>query len=192
MLLPLESNRALFLDRDGVINKVCIRDGKSYPPATLNEFVFIEGVRDALILSKQMGFLNIIVTNQPDVGTGVQTAAVLAEMHDLIKTDLTVDDIFVCTHSEDNQCGCRKPLPGMLISAAKKWNIDLQSSYLVGDRWRDIGAAQAAGCASFFIDYGYREQRPNQPYQTVHSLYEAVQMIYKTTTMKEEKRWVQA
>lgn len=175
----MPSNRALFLDRDGVINKAFVRGGKSYPPANLSELVFIEGVKEALLLSEQMGFLNIIVTNQPDVGSGLQSSEVLAQMHERIKTDLTIDDIFVCTHCENDCCGCRKPKPGMLVDAAEKWNIDLKSSYLVGDRWRDIGAAQAVGCESFFIDYGYEEQRPQQPYQTVSSLYEAVQRIYR-------------
>lgn len=175
--------RALFLDRDGVVNKAYVREGKSYPPERLDQLVFLEGVKDALILSKKLGFLNIIVTNQPDVGMGKQTLETVREMHDEIKKSLTIDDIFVCLHADFEGCSCRKPLPGMLISAAQKWQINLRKSALVGDRWRDIGAAQAVGCESFFIDYGYDEPKPALPYETVSSLREAVQRISEMTTL---------
>lgn len=170
-------NKALFLDRDGVINKAYVRQGKSYPPSALDEFVILDGVREALEVSSQMGFLNLIVTNQPDIGTGQQSQGILDEIHDYIKKTLTIDDIFVCIHTDADVCSCRKPLPGMLLNAQEKWDVDFQKSFLVGDRWRDIGAAQAVGCDSFFIDYGYDERRPEYPHRTVSSLREAVQKI---------------
>lgn len=174
-------NKAIFLDRDGVINAAFVREGKPYPPSNLEELIILDGVRDSLHLSKKMGFLNIIITNQPDVGTGKQLQEDLDQIHEHIKKILTIDDIFVCIHVDFDQCSCRKPLPGMLVAAQEKWQIDFEKSFLVGDRWRDIGAAQAVGCKGFFIDYGYNEQRPAFPYCAVSSLREAVQEIYQTT-----------
>jgi len=168
---------ALFLDRDGVINKAYVKDGKSYPPSTLEEFIFLDRVKEALLLSRSLGFLNILVTNQPDVGEGRQSLEVVNKMHEVGQKNLPIDDIFVCTHVDLDYCVCRKPLPGMLIAAAEKWQIDLKRSFLVGDRWRDVGAAHAVGCEAFFVDYGYDEQRPSSPYHVVTSLYEAVGQI---------------
>lgn len=178
--------RALFLDRDGVVNKAYIREGKSYPPQTLQEFVFLEKVPESLVLSKELGFLNIIVTNQPDIGGGRQSLEIVEEMHDRVRKALEVDDIFICPHEEGKGCCCRKPLPGMLEMAAKKWNINLKESFLVGDRWRDIQAAQAVGCCAFFINYQYNEKKPEPPYQGVSSLFEAVQKISKLVQLNKE------
>lgn len=176
-------NKAIFLDRDGVINKTSVREGKPYPPSNIEELIILDGVQDSLHLSKKLGFLNIIVTNQPDIGTGKQSLEALAQIHEHIKKTLTIDDIFVCIHVDFDQCSCRKPLPGMLFAAQEKWQIDFEKSFLIGDRWRDIGAAQAVGCESFFIDYGYNEQRPALPYRTASSLKEAVHKICKTTSL---------
>jgi len=170
-------NKAIFLDRDGVINKAHIREGKSYPPSTIDEFMVLEGVKEALLFSKEMGFLNIIVTNQPDIGAKKQCWENLNQIHSYIKKNLAIDDIFVCPHLDFDSCMCRKPLPGMLVTAQEKWQIDFKKSFLVGDRWRDIGAAQAVGCEAFFIDYGYDEQRPDFPYHTAFSLREAIHTI---------------
>jgi D-glycero-D-manno-heptose 1,7-bisphosphate phosphatase len=174
-------NKAIFLDRDGVINKAYVRKGKSYPPSNVKEFIVLDGVQEALNLSKKMGFLNIIVTNQPDITTGKQSLENLGKIHESIKKTLTIDDIFVCIHVDSDNCSCRKPLPGMLMSAKEKWQLDFGKSFLVGDRWRDIGAAQAACCESFFIDYEYNEKRPTLPYRSVSSLREAVHEIYSLT-----------
>ncbi|EKE09302.1 MAG: Histidinol phosphatase [uncultured bacterium] len=182
------TKRALFLDRDGVINRALIREGKPYAPINLEEFFLIEGVEEALITSKKLGFLNIIVTNQPDVSTGKQSLTTLNQIHDFIKRSLPIDDIFVCLHSNAEKCSCRKPSPGMLFAAQKKWNLNLEKSFLVGDRWRDVGAAQAGNCPCFFIDYGYKEQKPKLPYTRVSSLKEAVQLIYKLEETKSESK----
>lgn len=178
-------NKALFLDRDGVINKAFIYGGRPYPPSKLEEVTILDGVKEALILSKKMGFLNIIVTNQPDASTGKQDIGTIHEIHTLIKKSLPIDDIFVCFHLGVDNCSCRKPLPGMLFSAQEKWKIDFSKSFLVGDRWRDIGASQAVGCKSFFIDYNYQEKRPDLPYDTVSSLREAVERINIFTSLNE-------
>lgn len=173
-------NKAIFLDRDGVINKAYVREGKPYPPSKIDELVILDGVKDSLNLSKKLGFLNIIVTNQPDIGTGKQSREELNQIHEHIKRTLTIDDIFVCIHVDFDHCLCRKPLPGMLVEAQKKWKIDFEKSFLIGDRWRDIGAAQAVGCKGFFIDRGYNEPRPAFPYHEASSLREAVHEICNT------------
>ena len=182
------AKRALFLDRDGVINQTFMREGKSYPPSSLEDFSFLDGVKEALLLSKELGFLNIIVTNQPDVATGRQSLEKLTQIHDFILSELPMDDIFVCLHSEADACSCRKPLPGMLFAAKERWDLDLERSFLVGDRWRDVGAAHAGKCPCFFIDYGYKEQKPSLPYTVVSSLKEAVQRIYEQEEKSCESR----
>src|SRR5262249_19994685 len=117
------------------------------------------------------------VTNQPDVAIGKQSLEVVEAMHARLKAELALDDIKVCFHQDADGCDCRKPKPGMLLEAAREHGIDLKASFIVGDRWRDVEAGQAAGCASFFIDYGYREKRPAPPYIAVKSLAEAKRYI---------------
>ncbi|HUL90796.1 MAG TPA: HAD family hydrolase [Burkholderiales bacterium] len=165
--------RAVFLDRDGVINQSVVRDGKPYPPDSPAEMRIIAGVQESLASLRDAGFLNIVVTNQPDVATGRQNVATVEAMHRRLREELALDDIKVCYHRDADGCDCRKPKPGMLLQAARELGIDLARSFMVGDRWRDVAAGQAAGCTSFFVDYGYREKRPDPPYITVKSLAEA-------------------
>lgn len=165
--------RAVFLDRDGVINQSVVRDGKPYPPESSAEMRIIAGVLESLVSLREAGFLNIVVTNQPDVATGRQSVETIQAMHRRLREELPLDDIKVCYHRDEDGCDCRKPKPGMLLLAAREYGIDLAKSYMVGDRWRDVAAGQAAGCASFFVDYGYSEKRPDPPYITVKSLAEA-------------------
>lgn len=150
--------KAIFLDRDGVINKAVVIEGKPYPPASIQELEIIEGVSEALEVLKQLGFILIIVTNQPDVARGTINIREVTQIHDYIKTVLPIDDVFCCTHDNKDECECRKPMPGMIISAARKWNINLAKSYMVGDRWRDIEAGKKAGVKTFLINYGYDEK----------------------------------
>jgi D-glycero-D-manno-heptose 1,7-bisphosphate phosphatase len=169
--------KAVFLDRDGVLNASVIRQGKPYPPDTLYDLTILPGVEEALLNLRAAGFLNIVVTNQPDVGTGKQRIEVVETMHKLLREELALDDVRVCYHTDDQKCDCRKPNPGMLLQASIDHGIDLGQSFLVGDRWRDVAAGQAAGCGCFFVDYEYQEQRPKRPYVTVKSLSEAAAVI---------------
>lgn len=154
-------NKAVFLDRDGVINHSFVQDGKPYPPATLEEFYFYNDVEEALNLLKENGYLLVIVTNQPDVATGKQLRETVEKMHQIIKKNLPIDLIKVCYETDSPNCLCYKPKPGMLIEASKEMNIDLSQSYMIGDRWRDIGAGQNAGCKrSILIERGYQEKNP--------------------------------
>lgn len=154
-----------------------VRDGKPYPPANLEEFELLPGVERTVDALRAAGFLIIVVTNQPDVATGVQTRAVVEAMHDKLRAAGLCDDIKVCYHTEADGCGCRKPKPGMLIEAAREWQVDLARSFMVGDRWRDVAAGKAAGCYTFFIDYEYRERRAENPDAVVASLEEAGRLI---------------
>lgn len=174
------SRRAVFLDRDGVINRSIIRDGKPFAPVTAAEFELLPGVPDALQQLRGAGFLNIVVTNQPDIATGKQRPAVLEALHFRLKAELALDAIKVCPHLDAARCACRKPAPGLLLEAASEFNIDLAASFMVGDRWRDIAAGQNVGCRCFFIDYGYDEKRPENPFITVESLSKAVDLILAT------------
>ena len=169
--------RAVFFDRDGVINRAIIRNGKPYPPLRLEELEFFPGIKEAIGRLKDGGFRIIVATNQPDVARGFQTRAHVEAIHNYLMKNLPIDEFCVCFHDDADGCTCRKPLPGMLIDIAKKKDIDLISSYMIGDRWRDIEAGRAAGCKTVFIDYGYKEDLITEPDIRVKSLSEATEWI---------------
>lgn len=175
--MPLSMRRAVFLDRDGVLNRGLVRAGKPYAPAVLEEFEILPGVKEALNDLREAGAMLIVVTNQPDVGNGTMQRSDVETMNHLLLNRLPLDEIRVCYHTDADECGCRKPRPGMLTDAAAAHNIDLSHSFMIGDRWRDIGAGQAAGCSTVFVDYGYDEARPEAPDHIVASLAEAVPLI---------------
>jgi D-glycero-D-manno-heptose 1,7-bisphosphate phosphatase len=176
--------RAIFLDRDGVINRAVVRNGKPYPPATLDDFVLLPGVVSAILALRQAGFLIIVVTNQPDVATGLQRREVVEAMHEKLLSAQLCDEVKACYHIDADGCDCRKPKPGMLLDAARKWQIDLKSSFMVGDRWRDVQAGKSVGCFTYFIDYQYQEKAPDKPDETVTSLKDAVQSILQKFNSK--------
>lgn len=171
--------RAVFLDRDGVINRAMVRDGKPYPPATAEEFEFLPGVERAILALRQAGFLIVVVTNQPDVATGKQRREVVEAMHERLRDAGLCDEIKACYHTDADGCTCRKPKAGMLVEAADQWQIDLGRSFMVGDRWRDVAAGKAVGCYTFFIDYKYRGRRADNPDAVVDSLEEAAKLILR-------------
>jgi transaldolase len=170
--------RAVFLDRDGVLNRALVSNGKPGTPSTVDEFVILSDRLACLKELKQWGFALIVVTNQPDVARGRQSIAAIEEMHLRLQAALPVDDILVCLHDEADNCRCRKPRPGLLIEAQRKYDLDLSRSFLIGDRWKDVDAGNAAGCKTVFIDYAYRERGPStEPSVRVTSLREAVEWI---------------
>ena len=172
--------KAIFLDRDGVINKSLVTNGKPYAPRTIKDFKIIPGVQKALLDSRSKGFLNIVVTNQPDISTGTLDISIINDMHFYMMNYLAIDHIEVCPHLESDNCNCRKPDIGMLLKASKIFNIDLTHSFMVGDRWRDVLCGQRAQCLkTFFIDYGYNEKKPEGSYIAVRDLKEAVEIILK-------------
>ena len=184
---------AVFLDRDGVINRAVVRDGKPFPPSGVEELELLPDVAVSLRDLKARGFALYVITNQPDVARGAQTRAAVEAIHQALSSSLPIDDVFVCYHDDNDHCACRKPLPGLLLEAQRKHNIDFSRSFLVGDRWRDIDAGHAAGCTTVLIDYGYRERKPARPPEaTVRSLREAADWILNSASesVNEERQRV--
>jgi len=151
------SRRAVFFDRDGVINKVILRDGKPFSPRKLEEFVLNDGIREAVSGLKGRGFKVIVVSNQPDLARGEISQDLLDRMTQRMTLEIPFDDIYICPHDDHHQCSCRKPKPGMLLEASKKWKIDLPSSYFIGDTWKDMEAGKAAGCKTILLDAIYNQ-----------------------------------
>ena len=169
--------RAVFLDRDGVINRVILREGKPYSPRRLSEFKLTDGIKGVLDHLKEAGFLLIVVTNQPDISRGLITRRKLDAIHDLIRNDLPVDDIVVCSHDDIDECDCRKPKPGMIVDSARKWGIDIGSSFIIGDTWKDMEAGHKAGCATILLDAPYnRDVKSNH---RIEDISEALKIIFR-------------
>lgn len=172
-------NKAVFLDRDGVINRAIILDGKPFPPPTIEELEILPGVEQALSSLRRNGYMLIVVTNQPDVSRGKTSRESVDLINEFLLTNLSIDEIQTCFHDDKDACMCRKPLPGLVLNAAQKHGIDLKKSYVIGDRWKDIDAGVAAGCKTIFIDYGYQEKHPINFDHRVRSLLEASNLILK-------------
>jgi len=170
-------NRAVFFDRDGVLNKVVVKDNKPYPPADVKALKINMELIPLCADLRKKGFLLICVTNQPDFARGKCSLENISEINKKISEAFHLDDLLVCLHDNKDNCDCRKPKPGMLVESAKKHDIDLKSSYMVGDRKGDIAAGLAAGCETIFIDYGYDEPKPDNPDITVKTPKEAVEYI---------------
>ena len=170
-------NRAVFLDRDGVLSRGILKAGKSYAPKTLADFKLMPYAADSVKTLQDAGFLVIVVTNQPDVGNGLVKSGIVNAMHEKLFQKTRINDIFVCTHRPDEGCRCRKPNPGMLLSAAEKHKINLNRSIMVGDRASDMEAAKRVGCQAIFIDRKYSEPPPVIQDATVKSLKAATVLI---------------
>ncbi|MCL2000048.1 MAG: HAD family hydrolase [Planctomycetes bacterium] len=153
--------RAVFLDRDGVLNKAVTRDGKSYPPSDAARLEVYPEAPEAIASLQKAGYLAICVTNQPDVARGTRSMDEVTAMNQKVSQAVRLDDVLTCPHDDTDGCSCRKPKPGMLLSAAAKWRVDLDASWMVGDRKSDIAAGQAAGCKTVFIDRRYAEGGPD-------------------------------
>jgi D-glycero-D-manno-heptose 1,7-bisphosphate phosphatase len=156
-------NKAVFLDRDGVLNHAIIVNGLPFAPTSVDEVTIPDDARAALERLKDANFLLIVVTNQPDVARGKTPLAAVEEINHKLKQLLPLDDFFVCYHDDVDNCHCRKPLPGLLLDAARKYTIDLKNSFMVGDRWKDIAAGQAAGCKTIWLKQDYLEKGPKNP-----------------------------
>jgi D-glycero-D-manno-heptose 1,7-bisphosphate phosphatase len=169
--------RAVFLDRDGVLNRSHVVDGVPRPPDSPQDLELLPGVEDACRTLHEAGLLLIVVTNQPDVARGTQTLETVEAINRELSARLPLDEIRVCPHDDADECDCRKPAPGLLLDAAREHEIELESSVMVGDRWRDVEAGRRAGCGTVFIDSGYPERPPEGPDLTVGGLGEAVPWI---------------
>ena len=171
--------RAVFLDRDGVLNAPVIRNGLPYPPQTLEEFHIYPEAPEACARLREAGFLLVVATNQPDVGRGTQRLEAIERMHALLTQMIPVDRIEICTAADDQSPGAerRKPAPGMLLDAARALDLELARSYMIGDRWRDIDCGHAAGCTTIFIERTYAEKLRQRPHHYAADLLDAARLI---------------
>lgn len=142
---------AVFVERDGILNRPRVERGKAVPPTALSEFELCVETLPLFRRLKDQGFLLIATTNQPGISRGYLSRFELDRMHALLRQIFPLDDLFFCPHDEMDQCPCRKPRPGLLIEAAYKWHIDLARSFVISDKWQDAEAARWAGCTSVII-----------------------------------------
>ncbi len=176
--------RAVFLDRDGVLNRAVVRDGKPYPPAGLDEVEILPGVAPALARLKRAGFLLVVVSNQPDVARGTTSLEQVEAINSRLAESLPIDEFRLCCHDDKDECACRKPRPGLILEAAARHQVDLASSFMVGDRWRDVEAGRRAGCQTVFLDFGYQERQPEDCDIRAASLDEAAGLILERVALR--------
>jgi len=141
----------VFIERDGVLNRVRVERHHQVSPLTLEDFHLNREAVPLLKKLKAAGFLLIATTNQPGLSRGYQSRRELDRMHELLRTTFPLDDIMVCPHDETDRCPCRKPKPGLLIEAAFKWRLNLDHSFVISDKWQDAEAARTAGCTSLLV-----------------------------------------
>lgn len=175
-----ESTRAIFLDRDGVLNKTIFKAGKPRAPASLEDFQFFEDAHQALIALKAMNFLLIVVTNQPDVARGWQKREVVEAMNERVLQELGVHGLYVCYHVDADGCSCRKPKPGMLQQAALDFKLDLTASFLIGDRMSDVAAGKSVGCTSILLGSGDQTES-----------FAGLKADFQVASLREAVRWIE-
>ncbi|HEY8736480.1 MAG TPA: HAD family hydrolase [Candidatus Dormibacteraeota bacterium] len=177
---------AVFLDRDGVLNRAEVVEGTPHPPGSVDEVKIIASAVDACRRLREAGYVLVVVTNQPDVARGTETMEGVGAINGAVGDVIEIDEFVVCPHDDQDGCACRKPKPGMLTAAAERRGLDLGRSFMVGDRWRDIEAGRRAGCTTVFVDRGYTERRPSNPDLVVGELAEAVPRIVAVHVTEQE------
>lgn len=188
--MTVRRRRAVFLDRDGVLNEAVVVNGVPHPPATLRDLVVVPGADEACRALKRAGLLLILVTNQPDVARGTTTRGSVEAINRELRRRLSLDDVFMCPHDDPDDCPCRKPRPGLLMDAASRWNVRLDVSVMVGDRWRDVEAGRRAGCATVLLGREYAERSAVAPDRVVATLGDAVRWILKPGTPLSKEAYV--
>ena len=171
--------KAVFLDRDGVINKAFIKEGLPTSPHSLDELKILPGVKESVLRLKKLNFVCLVVTNQPDVTRGKINKNTVIKMNNFLQKEIKLDDFFVCYHDDEDNCECRKPKPGLLLQASKKWDVNLKKSFIIGDRWRDIQAGEKVGCKTIFLEYNYIDIKPKNPNFITDTLLNATYIIEK-------------
>lgn len=177
---------AVFLDRDGTLNRVFERDGEMCPPEGVEEFAFLPGAAEAVRRLHAAGFPLIVVTNQPDVARGRQLRQTVEAIHRRMRAELPMLKVLVCFHDDADGCVCRKPKPGMLLEAALRWRLDLRRSFLVGDRWKDVLAGQSAGCRAVLVQTPYSGAERCRPDYRALDLAEAAEWILTQKRARKE------
>jgi D-glycero-D-manno-heptose 1,7-bisphosphate phosphatase len=161
-MVTTKSEKAIFFDRDGILNKALVVNRKPRSPRNIKELIINTSIKDFLLAVKKNYYL-ICVTNQPEVGRKTFLKKDVDEINIFIKNYFNLDDVFSCYHEKDNICDCRKPKIGMLLEAKKKYFINLNQSIVIGDRWKDVTMGKKAGCKTIFVDYNYDETLRDQP-----------------------------
>ncbi|MHB8285480.1 MAG: D-glycero-alpha-D-manno-heptose-1,7-bisphosphate 7-phosphatase [Caulobacteraceae bacterium] len=146
---------AVFLDRDGVLNRIVWRDGKPASPRLPEEFEIEPQAAAALEALQTAGYALFVVTNQPDIARGRMSQAALNAMHAHLSAALPVEAVSACLHDDADACACRKPKPGQLLALAHRHGLDLSLSWMVGDQNRDIACGRAAGCSTVLLARSY-------------------------------------
>jgi D-glycero-D-manno-heptose 1,7-bisphosphate phosphatase len=177
--------RAVFLDRDGVLNEAVVVGGRPFPPDSVADLVLTPGVEEACAALRRAGFLLIVVTNQPDIARGTRERATVDAINDALRRRLALDDVLVCPHDDDAGCTCRKPRPGLILQAAARWHVILRDSVMVGDRWRDIDAGRGAGCRTVLLARGYDERPAAGADLVTETLEQAVSWIVAQVSLRE-------
>jgi len=182
--VTLARRPAVFLDRDGVLNKTFVHGGVTHPPQGLDDFEFLPGVPAATQRLVDRGWPLVVVTNQPDVARGTQSRAIVELQHQHLMKHLPLLEVLTCYHDSGDHCPCRKPQPGLLLEAARRWNLDLRRSVMVGDRWSDVVAGQAAGCTAVLVKTPYSAAERCHPDHCVNDLTEAAAWIIETFALR--------
>ena len=161
-------NKAVFLDRDGVINEIVYEvDGKIMAPANLEQLKILPKVKEGIAELKNQGFKIISITNQPGIAFGYLTKEKLDEINSFLKKELGIDEIYSCTHhiKYTGDCNCRKPKTGLIEQAKKDFDLNIQDSYIVGDSLSDIETGKNAKVKNTFLIGIVREDILNLQHQ---------------------------
>lgn len=143
---------AVFLDRDGVLNEVRMEGSTASTPRTVAELQILPTARADLGRLRQAGYVLLVVSNQPDIARGDLSLQAVEEINRALRTALPVDAVYFCPHDTRDGCACRKPKPGLIQAGAREWGVDLGRSWLIGDRWVDLAAAEAAGVGALLVE----------------------------------------
>ena len=128
------------------------RDGGFYSPQSFDQFIILDSAVGIIKNVKKLGYLCVVISNQPDISRGYLKQTELDKMTDVLYKELYIDDVFYCTHDDSDKCNSRKPAPGLLLQAADKWNINLDKSYMIGDTLKDVEAAKCANVKYFLLN----------------------------------------
>jgi len=180
--------KAIFLDRDGIVNKAIVEKGLPYSPTRLGDIFLTDGIKDLIKKWHDEEYIVIVVTNQPDVANHIITKNKVDKINNYLKSIALFDDIFTCYHNGKDDCDCKKPKTGLFLQAKEKYDIDFSQSYVIGDRWKDIEAGKNIGCKTIFVDYHYDEERPNKPDYTAKSVSD-IKRIWSNINGKNILRW---
>lgn len=172
-------NKAIFFDRDGVLIEAVVKNKKPFSIKKIKDLKFLINDNEIFLKLKNLGYKLIIVTNQPDVARNKISEKFVDDVNSAIKKKYFIDYAYTCLHDDISNCSCRKPKNGLLIEAQRDFNLNIKKCFLIGDRWKDISAAESSGCKSIFIDYNYDEKKPEKYTFKVNSISEAINIILK-------------